>query len=209
VIRATGYPAPGTKWVAEADRPAGVVPAAESLIPPTRDYFDAQRHSFGLHVGDDGGPFANSYHVGDDVAGRRQHETVVAIGNGIVREVRVAAPSWGGIVIIEHRDPKTKQRYCSLYSHLGPLICVQASQRVGKGEMLGSLGQDYTLATGGYASHLHFGIHLTPYDDPQVPASRNWITGYLSPERFKEGKHAWIDPQPFIRERLKYPSTEE
>lgn len=51
------------------------------------------------------------------------------------------------------------------------------------------------MATGGYVSHLHFGIHRTGF-------SGNWITGYLSPQQF-EDDHSWIDPQPFIRERMK------
>ena len=132
----------------------------------------------------------------DDVAFHQQHETVVAIGDGIVRHALIASPSWGGIVIIEHTDPKTDQPFCSLYSHLGPLLCAKAGDKIRQGDMLGSLGRTYTRATGGYQSHLHFGIHLSPFEG-------DWITGYLSPKRFKDHAHSWVDPQSFIKERMK------
>lgn len=196
INRVTGYPGPAAIRAARRNATDADTPPTPALVPPVRDYFDPGRKSFGLFTGDYDGPFKDSHHVGDDVAFHRQHETVVAIGDGIVRHARIAAPSWGGIVIIEHRDPGTDKRYCSLYAHLGPLLCVKTGDLVQQGDMLGSLGRTYTRATGGFQSHLHFGIHLSPFDG-------HWITGYLSPRRFKELDHSWTDPQPFIRERLK------
>ncbi|MDA9831535.1 M23 family metallopeptidase, partial [Akkermansiaceae bacterium] len=144
-----GYPGPVALLAAPRSASDTEPPAAATLVPPVRDYFDADRKSFGLFTGDYDGPFKDSHHVGDDVAFHQQHETVVAIGDGIVRHARIAAPSWGGIIIIEHHDPKTDKRFCSLYSHLGPLLCVKTGDKVRQGAMLGSLGRTFTLATGG------------------------------------------------------------
>jgi murein DD-endopeptidase MepM/ murein hydrolase activator NlpD len=196
INRVAGYPGPSVVQAAMRQARDEETPVVISLVPPVEDYFDPKRKSFGVYIGDEhGGPFEGSHHVGDDVSFGHQHETVVAIGDGIVRYALVGALSWGGIVVIEHHDRKTDKKFCSLYSHLGPLLCVKAGDRVRQGDMLGSLGRDNTMATGGYVSHLHFGIHLTGF-------SGNWITGYLSPQQF-EADHSWIDPQPFIRERMK------
>ena len=192
----TGYPSPAKRQGTDLDQTAISPPTAKTLVPPVRNYFDSKRESFGLFTGEDAGPFSDSHHIGDDVAFRQQHETVVAIGDGVIRHAVVASPSWGGIVVIEHIDPKTGKPFCSLYSHLGPLICVETGDMVHKGDMLVSLGRDFTRATGGYMTHLHFGIHLSPFEG-------RWICGYLSPERFNGHDHSWIDPQPFIKARMK------
>jgi hypothetical protein len=36
---------------------------------------------------------------------------------------------------------------------------------------------------------------------PVKPDSK-WITGYVGPERWAEGKQGWVNPQEFIRARL-------
>lgn len=167
----------------------------KSLIPPVREYFDTKRKSFGIHTGNTGGPFSNRHHMGDDVAWDMEHESVSAIGDGIVRRVIIGQVSWGGLVIIEHRDADG-QAFCSLYSHLGPLVTVREGDRVVQGQKVGALGRTHTWEGGGYRAHLHFGIHEGPFEQ-----DRRWITGYLSHEAF-QGDHGWVDPQSFIRRRL-------
>ena len=177
------------------------IPRAAFLSPPVRDYFDPGRNSFGLLIGPGSGPFSNSHHVGDDVSFGRQQRTVVAIGDGLVRRAEPGLPSWGGLVIIEHRDAHGTV-FCSLYGHLGPLIQVMPGERVRRGDKLGTLGRDHVFATGGYRSHLHFGIHRGTFENDGRP----WIGGYLGPERFAdETGHRWADPQAFIRSRLDRP----
>ena len=147
-----------------ADAPAGSAPAATlaaacTLIAPVRDYFDAGRKSYGIFISrEGGGAFGGNIHVGDDVAWRLNHETVVAIGDGIVRSVDLGRKSWGGLVVVEHLDARGG-RFCSLYGHLGPLVCVQPGQVVRQGQKLGAVGVSYSHANGGYLAHLHFGIH--------------------------------------------------
>lgn len=139
--------------------PAVPLPVARSLVVPVRDYFDARRKSYGSLVSPDGGgSFNGKCHVGDDVAWKMDHETVVAIGHGIVRSVDLGRKSWGGLVVVEHLDA-AGGRFCSLYGHLGPLVCVHPGEAVRQGQKLGVVGPSYSHANGGYLAHLHFGIH--------------------------------------------------
>jgi murein DD-endopeptidase MepM/ murein hydrolase activator NlpD len=146
------------------ERPADL-PAAGTLSPPVRDYFDPARRSFGLEMSDDPDQtFSSSVHVGDDVAWFKDGRTVVAIGDGVVRKVS-HSPSWGHIVIVEHRLPGKDSWCCSLYAHLSPAIGVSPGEVVRRGQRLGSTGRSRSWENGGYWSHLHFGIHGGPYLD--------------------------------------------
>ena len=145
---------------------ATTLPVARTLIAPIRDYFDANRKSYGVLIGTDAaGPYGGTYHVGDDVAWQNDHETVVAIGDGIVRSVELGRKSWGGLVVVEHENP-AGGRFCSIYGHLGPLVCVHPGQIVRQGEKLGAVGPSYSHANGGFLAHLHFGIHRSAFRAP-------------------------------------------
>ena len=185
--------------------PLPTLPIAKTLIPPVRDYFDPQRKSFGAFIAPGNSPFSNAHHLGDDVLFGHQQATVVAIGDGLVRTAEPGVPSWGGLVVIEHKLPNGAY-FCSLYGHLGPLICVQPGDRVSQGQKLGSLGRNYVFATGGYYSHLHFGIHRGRFATEDGEA--RWISGYLPPKLFNESKkHGWLDPQAFLRKPELSPAT--
>ncbi|MCM8536260.1 MAG: peptidoglycan DD-metalloendopeptidase family protein [Lentisphaeraceae bacterium] len=167
---------------------------AKTIIAPVRNYIDKERDSYGRFIDPKkykDNPFENSHHVGDDVAWAKSFEPVVAIADGVVKMVEYGSESWGGIVILEHKNPKGEY-FCSLYAHLGPLVTVQEGDVVKLGKKLASLGRDYTWENGGYMSHLHFGIHKGAY------GSGRWITGYMSKENFGSKKHGWVDPQEFI-----------
>lgn len=153
-----GYPA--------APEDAGAtpeVPVSPSVLPPVRDYADPKRKSYGIFIDPAvGGPLAGRHHVGDDVAWRQDQETVVSIGNGVVRLVEQGKKSWGGLIVVEHINPKG-ERFCSLYGHLGPLICVHEGEVVRMGQKLGAVGISYSHANGGFLAHLHFGIHRSAF----------------------------------------------
>lgn len=177
-----GYPHPAH---------AAPVPKAVTLLAPTRDFWESSDRSFGFSIPSGDGPFAASTHVGDDVSWWEDFATVVATAPGVVRYMRVAATSWGGIVVLEHTRPDGSS-FCSLYSHLGPLICVREGDTVLQGQKLGSLGRSHTLENGGYGCHLHFGLHEGPYH------SGHWISGYVGHHTFRSGRHQWIRPRDVI-----------
>ena len=179
----------------EASPPPATQPSAMKLMPPVRDYLDPKRKSFGSAVSGAKGPFSGTYHVGDDVAWHRPQSTVIAIGDGQVKIASVGVASWGGFVVIEHTGDKGGP-FCSLYAHLGPLVCVRPGQKVRRGQKIASVGRPFTWTNGGYGAHLHFGIRKGPF-------SRGGFTGYLPPAQFKSGASGWTDPQKFIRARLK------
>jgi len=171
-----GYPPDSSPPGADDPLPAAP-PVCRSLIPPVRDYFDAGRKSWGILIeGSTDVPFAGKRHVGDDAAWLRDQETVVAIGPGIVRRAETGVRSWGGIVIVEHVDPKGG-RFCSLYGHLGPLICVKPGQVVAQGEKLGAVGISLTHTNGGYMAHIHFGIHRSAWLQPDKVGEKIVVSG--------------------------------
>jgi len=194
---AAGYPAvrQDAKYHLDDSPPPATQPSAMKLMPPVRDYFDPKRKSFGSLIAGKKGTFSGSYHVGDDVAWHRPQSTVVAIGDGEVKIASVGVGSWGGFVVIEHTGDKGGP-FCSLYGHLGPLVCVRPGQQVRRGQKIASVGRPFTWTNGGYGTHLHFGIRKGPFN-------RGGFTGYLLPAKFKSGASGWTDPQKFIRARLK------
>jgi murein DD-endopeptidase MepM/ murein hydrolase activator NlpD len=136
-------------------------PAAKELVPPVRDYFDGARSSYGSYVGKHVKAFANSVHVGDDVAWFCDERTVVAIGDGVVRRAG-CSHTWGYIVIVEH-SAADGSKFCSLYAHLGPFVHVKPGDVVKKGQKIGTVGRSRTWENGGYWAHLHFGVHRGAY----------------------------------------------
>ena len=130
---------------------------ATTLVPPMRDYFDSGRSSYGNIQEQSDGTFDGLVHVGEDLGWYRDHKTVVAIADGLVRHVSCQW-SWGFMVIIEHCDA-CGERFCSLYAHLGPFVCVVPGEQVSAGQKIGSIGRSFAWENGGYFAHLHFGIH--------------------------------------------------
>lgn len=145
-----------TEWLADFSGAS-----ATSLVPPLRDCFDSGSSSYGNVQEQSDGTFDGMVHVGEDLGWYRDHKTVVAIADGLVRQVSCQW-SWGYIVIIEHREA-SGERLCSLYAHLGPFVCVAPGERVRAGQKIGSIGRSFTWENGGYFAHLHFAIHLGWY----------------------------------------------
>ena len=134
---------------------------ADAFVPPLRGYADPLRESYGKEMEEEAEGFGGMVHVADDVGWHRDHLTVVAAGNGLVRQVRCAS-SWGCMLVLEHKLPDGKF-VCSLYAHLSPFICVSPGDAVKKGQKIGGVGRSFTWENGGYIAHLHFGIHEGPF----------------------------------------------
>lgn len=165
--------------------------ATTARMAPVRDFFDEKRKSFGYQMPSDPSAFSGSVHIGDDVSWRKELRSVVAVAPGIVRSVEHAY-SWGFIVVVEHKL-SDEHSFCSLYAHLSPLLHVKPGDTVKLGQKIGSTGRSQTVENGGYVSHLHFGLHDGPFLQQQ-----SWVSGYIRPERWKEGQHGWLDPQVFL-----------
>lgn len=183
---ATGYAAPNSRQMTE--------PPPWVLVPPTRSFLSERGNDFGVKVKATDGPFADSVHVAQDVSWGEVMASVVAVAPGTVKLVRMAAESWGGLVVIEHQSPRGKT-FCSLYGHLGPLITVQPGDQIAAGSKIGSLGRSYTAENGGYECHLHFGIYNQAY------GTGRWVTGYMDKEKFFQQPHHWIDPYTLYGEK--------
>ena len=168
------------------------VPAAEAWLAPTRSFWKRPGPSYGRLIDDQGGPFANSVHVGKDVGWGEVQASVLAIGPGEVKYVSIHAPSWGGIVVLEHQR-QDGSHFCSLYAHLAPSISVREGDRVPQDWKLGSIGRGYTWENGGYREHLHFGLHEGPF------GNGHWIGGYISPRQFQSSDHGWLNPADILK----------
>ena len=212
VTSTLGYHLPKVSMIAELNsstgKELGEPPLANNLVPPVRNFFNSNRKSYGTFIGPQAGAFSNSYHVGEDVAWHKDMQAVVAIGDGIVRAAFIGAESWGGLVVIEHRD-ENQEYFCSLYAHLGICIPVREGDEVKQGQYIGALGRTYTWYNGGYGTHLHFGIHKGRFVPKRSKDTANWsviqsnwISGYISEKQFKEQNHGWQDPQTFIKNNL-------
>lgn len=172
-------------------------PSAETKqAPEPRFVFPCERYekglengrgNFGLHVTAKDSPFANSWHLAEDVwlpAGTE----VRAIADGVVK-YSAFSPTWtdakggvhwnlGNVIVIEHvLDPPLAatveangaklESICSLHVHLAADRRVQAGERVTRGQVIGRIGKDKSEENGRYPAHLHFGLHRGPY--VQIP----------------------------------------
>lgn len=158
-------------------------PVADSFIYPMTVWQTVTKH---------GDLFAPGvYHMGVDLGGEIGiGAPVYAIADGIVREVRVRS-KFGLVVLIEHELPNGN-RIVSLSGHLRPTDApVSEGDVVRMGDRIGSLGD--ASENGGWAPHLHFGIHKDPY-------SSTWI--YYGHVRDQSLTDTWYTPKTFIEKRL-------
>ncbi len=160
-----GAAVPATEW-----RDTTHLPQATLFTPPHSGYNVKDTSNFGLTVDETAVEgFNGLVHIGDDTAWHQPLTAVHSIAAGVVRLISCTL-TWGVMVIIEHREPNGRS-FCSLYAHLSPFVTVPAGCRVNAGEKIGAVGRAYTWENGGYAAHLHFGIHDGPFIHPPKIAS--------------------------------------
>lgn len=122
---------------------------------------------------------------------------VWAIGRGKVvyaalHEGTEEKGNWGHIVIIRHRNPKTKLIFYSLYAHLGKSF-KNIDDTVELGEPIGFIGASFTPENGFWEAHLHFAIYAGPWKDEVLP-------GYWKEGDTRTRPDWWKVPSEFIRE---------
>ncbi len=134
-------------------------------------------------------------HMGEDIncpAGTR----VKSISTGKVVYSALHAGTkekrnWGNIIIIAHKNPKTKKAFYSLYGHLGKRL-VKRGQSVDLGKIIGFIGKKNTPQNGWWPEHLHFGIYVGPWKGKVLP-------GYWKKGQKRTKISYWREPSKFIK----------
>ena len=140
-------------------------------------------------------------HLGVDIAAEAGTK-IFAIGRGVVvysklhlgelaPDGKIAQRNWGGLVIIAHKEPKTKKVFYSVYGQLGKRY-VKKGDLVEMGEFLGTVGGSLTESNGLWErEHLHFAIYEGPFHEKSLP-------GYHKRETDLTKLEYWRDPIKFI-----------
>ncbi len=143
-------------------------------------------------------------HLGVDISAA--HNTkVFSTGRGIVvysklhsgeisENGEILKRNWGGIVIIAHKEPKTKEVFYSLYGHLGKRF-VKRGDTIEMGGLIGTIGKALSESNGVWEEeHLHFGIYAGPFHGKVLPGYYKMVDTESSTEL-----EYWKEPISFIK----------
>lgn len=121
-------------------------------------------------------------HLGEDCI-KKAGSPVKTIGRGkVVYSALHTSPTppesegkkgsnWGNIIIIAHKNPRTKKVFFSLYGHLGKRM-VKKGKRVELGQQIGIVGKGWTKENGWWnQSHLHLAIYIGPWKGIVLPGA--------------------------------------
>lgn len=176
------------------------VRTAFKLIYPIENFHDEINDQFrdnGFFKGKDWG-----IHLGVDFSLPAETK-VFSIGRGTVvysklhpaeidEQDNIKKQNWGGIVIVVHKNPKTKKLFYSLYGHLGKRY-VKKGDLIEMGELIGTIGKSRSKLNGGWTEeHLHFAIYHGPYHDKVLP-------GYFNEKQGLTKIEYWSEPINFIK----------
>ncbi len=102
--------------------------------------------------------------------------------------------NWGNIIIIRHKQAKTRRVFYSVYAHLGKCFKL-IGEKVDLGEPLGFIGEGNTPENGFWPAHLHFAIYIGPWRDEVLP-------GYWKEGDQRTRPEWWQKPSDFIKQYL-------
>jgi murein DD-endopeptidase MepM/ murein hydrolase activator NlpD len=139
-------------------------------------------------------------HLGED-CDMRAGTKVYPIGRGrVVYSALTASQSsprhggrrnWGNLIVIAHKNPKTKKTFFSLYGHLGNRM-VNKGERVDINKPIGTIAKAWTRANGWWEeAHLHLAI--TNLYTGKVPV------GYFRKDQKYTKPSYWFAPTAFIK----------
>jgi murein DD-endopeptidase MepM/ murein hydrolase activator NlpD len=139
-------------------------------------------------------------HMGEDVNAPAWTK-VKCIGRGKVVYSALHAGTkkkrnWGNIIIIAHKNPRTKKTFFSLYGHLQKPR-VKKGDKVELGEVIGLVGKKNTPQNGWWPEHLHFGIYIGPWKGKVLP-------GYWKKGQKRTRISHWKAPSKFIASYARY-----
>lgn len=99
--------------------------------------------------------------------------------------------NWGNVIILVHKHQKTRKVFYSLYAHLGDRF-KDVGDRVEASDVLGYVGEAYTLENGFWEAHLHFAIYIGVWQKEVLPGY--WKTGDTRTQ-----PQWWRVPSDFVR----------
>lgn len=98
--------------------------------------------------------------------------------------------NWGHIIIIRHKQVKTRRVFYSVYAHLGTCF-KRIGDKVELGEPLGFIGESFTPENGFWEAHLHFAIYTGPWNNEVLP-------GYWKEGEKRTRPEWWQSPSEFV-----------
>lgn len=175
-------------WPVQADAGGAFKPVEGAIYLPVRNFYKNQNlNIFGTY---NTGRFTG-FHTGVDIEVEPEDIAkdvpVYAIYTGMVELVEEAL-GYGGVLTIRHSFGN--RTLAGVYGHVRLRdIRVKKGYGVTSGQLLGYLGGNNSLETGGERKHLHFGLYSSGVTD---------IRGYVNSE--SELKSNWINPTAFLRQ---------
>jgi murein DD-endopeptidase MepM/ murein hydrolase activator NlpD len=142
------------------------------------------------------------FHLGED-CNVKAGTIVKSIGRGkvVYSALRASKESpkkggyrnWGNIIIIAHKNPKTKNVFYSLYGHLGKRF-VERGDKVELGQKIGIIAKAWTQNNGWWEdSHLHLAVCFAPFKQGKV------FPGYWKEKQGRTKLKHWKAPTAFIK----------
>jgi len=137
-------------------------------------------------------------HLGEDI-NKKAGIQVKAVGKGRVvcsalKTKKNKKKDWGNIIVIAHKNPKTKKVFYSLYAHLGKRL-VKKGNKVNLGKKIGLVGKANTIQNGWWnESHLHFAIYKGEWQ-----SKKKILPGYYKKSQQRTRLRDWVSPTKFIR----------
>jgi murein DD-endopeptidase MepM/ murein hydrolase activator NlpD len=134
-------------------------------------------------------------HLGHDILAQAGTKVSCMMdGTVIWSEIRPGSAqkkNWGGIVIVEHVNADTSEKFYSVYGHIKNLK-ITVGQIIKKGDAIGVVAEGATPENGFWKlAHLHFGIYVGPWTGAVLP-------GWLRPFEGRTKLSWWKDPKVFI-----------
>ncbi|MBU4369307.1 M23 family metallopeptidase, partial [Patescibacteria group bacterium] len=134
-------------------------------------------------------------HLGEDID-RPAGTKVMSIGRGKVVYSDIhpgneKKGNWGNIIVIAHKNPKTKKSFFSLYAHLKKRNVLKGDN-VKLGKVIGTIAKSNTPENGWWKEeHLHFSIYIGPWRYKILP-------GYWRKDQNLTNLYYWQEATKFI-----------
>ena len=141
-------------------------------------------------------------HLGEDI-NCKAGTSVCAVGRGKVVYSSLNAKkdkkkNWGNIVVIAHKNPKTKKVFYSLYAHLAKRL-VKKGNSVEQGKKIGVIGKANTISNGWWEeTHLHFAVYFGEWKN-----KNKILPGYFRADQKRTKLSDWARPSEFIKKYAK------